>query len=196
MSVFSRSSDERESTLSFKKDMDLEDAERLGLDFLAKTKSLYRKSLLAGSIRRRERVVHDIDIAVIPMETDFLIWKGRVTRRVEAIGGHVITFGDTISNFRYEGTQINLFICPDEDAWGVTQMWATGPKGHTIGMTIKARNKGLNLNSRGLWTREEPPKLLRTRTEEEVGEALGWVLKRPEERGKGSKGSKAWPSPL
>jgi len=176
--------------------MNLEAAEKVGVDFLAKTRSLYKKSLLAGSIRRRERVVHDIDIAVIPTTTDFLTWKNKVTRRVEAMGGHVITFGESISNFRYIGAQINLFICPDEDAWGVTQMWATGPKGHTIGMTIKARNRGLNLNSKGLWTREEPPKLVKTRTEKDVGDALGWVLKRPEERGKGSKGSEVWPSPL
>ena len=182
--------------MSFKKDIGLEAGEKVGLDFIAKTKSLYKKSLLAGSIRRKERVVHDIDIAVIPETSNFLEWKNRVTRKVEKIGGSVITFGDTISNFRYKGVQINLFICSDEDAWGVTQMWATGPKGHTIGMTIKARDRGMNLNSKGLWTREEPPKLIKTRTEKEVGKALGWQLKRPEERGKGAKGTKPWPSPL
>ena len=95
------------------------------------------------------------------------------------------SFGDTISNFVYRGMQVNLFLCLDVDAWGVTQMWATGPKGHTIGMTFKARSKGLIINSKGLWTRDEPPRLVKARTEEEVGRLLGWKYKPPEARGKG-----------
>jgi len=174
-------------SLSFKKDMGLEAAEKIALDFLAKTKDLYSKSLVAGSIRRREPVVHDIDLAVIPKERNFGVWRDSVTRRVREIGGQVATFGEVISNFRYRGAQVNLFICLDRDAWGVTQMWATGPKGHTIGMTIKARERGLIINSKGLWTREDPPRLIATRTEEDVGRRLGWKFKPPEARGKGSK---------
>ncbi|MBI4257445.1 MAG: hypothetical protein HY619_00675 [Thaumarchaeota archaeon] len=69
----------------------------------------------------------------------------------------------------------------------MTQMWATGPKGHTIGMTLKARERGLIINSKGLWSREEPPRLIRTRTEKDVGRILGWKFKPPEARGKASK---------
>lgn len=173
--------------MSFKRDFELDDAEEIALDFLAKTKDLYSKSLLAGSIRRREPIVHDIDLAVIPKGTNFRLWKDKVTSKVREIGGEVATFGETISNFRYRGAQVNLFLCLNENAWGVTQMWATGPKGHTIGMTIKARDKGLIINSKGLWTREEPPRLIMTRTEEDVGKILGWKFKPPEARGKGQK---------
>jgi len=142
---------------------------------------------VAGSIRRRQPIVHDIDFAVIPKGTNFGAWKAKVTKRVEEVGGQVVSFGDVISNFRYRGAQINLFLCMSLDAWGVTQMWATGPKGHTIGMTIKARDKGLIINSKGLWTRDNPPKVVKARTEEEVGKILGWKYKPPEERGLGSK---------
>ena len=173
--------------MSFKKDIKLEDAEVIALDFQSKTKDLYKKCLLAGSIRRRETVVHDVDFAVIPKGKSFAVWKDQVARRLNETGGKVISFGETISDFRYRGVQVNLFLCHDEGAWGVTQMWATGPKGHTIGMTIKARDKGLVINSRGLWTREEPPRLIRTRTEEDVGRILGWKFKPPEARGKGDK---------
>jgi DNA polymerase/3'-5' exonuclease PolX len=176
--------------LSFKKDVRLGDAEKIALDFQSKTKGLFKKCLLAGSIRRKEPIVHDIDFAVIPKEKNFGAWKTRVTDRVEGIGGRVTSFGETISNFIYKGVQVNLFICLNGDAWGVTQMWATGPTGHTIGMTLKARDRGLVINSRGLWTRDEPPKLIRARTEEEVGKILGWKYKPPEARGKGDKPSK------
>ncbi len=167
--------------------MELDEAEEIALDFLAKTKDLYTKSLLAGSIRRREPIVHDIDFAVVPKGKNFGVWKDKVIRRVRAIGGEVATFGEVISNFRYRGVQVNLFLCLNGDAWGVTQMWATGPKGHTIGMTIKARDRGFTINSKGLWTREQPPRLIKTKTEEEVGRILGWKFKPPEARGKGSK---------
>lgn len=183
--------------MSFKKNLQLAEAERIAADFLARTKDLYAKHLLAGSIRRGEPIVHDIDLAVVPKGKNFGLWKDRMTTRVQEIGGKVVTFGDVISNFRYRGAQVNLFLCLNADAWGVTQMWATGPKGHTIGMTIKARDRGLVINSKGLWTRDDPPRLIRTRTEEEVGRLLGWKLKPPEARGKGGrKPSNPWDNPL
>jgi len=169
--------------LSFKKEIRLDDAREIATDFLSKTRGLYKRHLLAGSVRRKKPVVHDIDLAVIPTGKAFGPWKDRVIKRVTEIGGRVTSFGETISNFVYRGVQINLFICLNEDAWGVTQMWATGPKGHTIGMTIKARDRGLIINSKGLWTRDEPPKLIKTTTEKDVGRLLGWKYKPPEERG-------------
>jgi len=178
--------------LSYKREIKLDDAREIALDFLSRTRDMYRKCLLAGSIRRNEPVVHDIDFAVIPRGKNFGIWKERVTNRVAEIGGRVTSFGETISNFIYRGVQVNLFLCLNEDAWGVTQMWATGPKGHTIGMTIKARDRGLIINSRGLWTRDEPPRLVRTATEKDVGRLLGWRYKPPEERGKGEKRTKSF----
>ena len=170
----------------------MEAAEKIALNFQAKTKDLYKKCLLAGSVRRKEPVVHDIDFAVVPKAKNFAVWKDVVSRRVVELGGGVVSFGEVISTFTYKGAQINLFLCLNEDAWGVTQMWATGPKGHTIGMTIKAKEKGLLINSKGLWTREEPPRLVKTRTEEDVGRVLGWKFKPPEERGKGSKRDPAY----
>jgi len=177
--------------LAYKKDMRLEEATKIALDFQSKTEDLCKKIFLAGSVRRKEPIVHDVDFAVIPRGKSFPVWKDKVTGRVNDVGGKVISFGETISNFNYRGVQINYFLCLNDDAWGVVQMWATGPKGHTIGMTIKARDRGMVINSRGLWTRDEPPRLIKTRTEEEVGRLLGWKYKLPEDRGKGDKPKKA-----
>lgn len=172
--------------MSLKRDLNPKHAREVADDFLQKTRDLYARSELAGSLRRKEPVVHDIDFAVIPAGDDFGAWKESVKKRVASIGGSVGPFGEVISNFLYRGVQVNLFICTNEGAWGVTLMWATGPKGHTIGMTIKARNKGLLINSTGIWTRTEPPRLVGARTEEEVGTILGWKYKPPEARGKPS----------
>ena len=177
--------------MAYKKDIGLAEATKIALDFQSKTQDLYKKFLLAGSVRRREPIVHDIDFAVIPSQKNFPVWKDKVSTRVTEVGGRVISFGETISNFNYNGVQVNLFLCLNANAWGVTQMWATGPKGHTIGMTIKARDRGMVINSKGLWTRDEPPKLIKTLTEEDVGRLLGWKYKPPEDRGKGDKPKKA-----
>ena len=180
------------SGLSFKREVRLDEARMIAQDFLSKTKDLYKRYLISGSVRRKEPIVHDIDFAVIPKGKAFGPWKDEVIKRVTEIGGRVTSFGNTISNFVYRRVQINLFICINEDAWGVTQMWATGPKGHTIGMTIKARDRGLIINSKGLWTRDEPPKLVKTKTEKDVGRLLGWKYKPPEERGIGEKRKKTF----
>ena len=66
-------------------------------------------------------------------------------------------------------------------------MWATGPKGHTIGMNIKGQKKGLLVNSRGIYTRDEVPKLIPVKTEHDVAKALDWKYKPPETRGKDTK---------
>jgi len=167
-----------------KKDLDPKFAKAVADDFLEKTKDLYARCQLAGSLRRHEPVVHDIDFAVIPKGRSFDKWREEVKRRVLEIGGIVTSFGEVISNFTYKSTQVNLFLCPNQDSWGVTLMWATGPTGHTIGMTIKARERALLINSRGIWTREEPPRRVPARTELEVGRVLGWKYKPPETRGK------------
>ncbi len=169
-----------------KKDFDPKFALAVAEDFLDGTNDLCKRCELAGSLRRNEPIVHDIDFAVVPKGDDFGVWREEMKERVKSLGGTVISFGEVISNFLYRGVQVNLFLCPSVDSWGVTLMWATGPKGHTIGMTVKARKKGLLINSRGIWTREEPPKLVAARTEEEVGRILGWKLKPPERRGKGA----------
>jgi DNA polymerase/3'-5' exonuclease PolX len=173
--------------VSQKRDLDPVFAREIAEDFLKKTKDFYKKAEIAGSLRRKAPVVHDIDIAVIASTTDFSIWKKEISDRVREIGGSSNNFGETMTDFLYNGVQINLFLCPGEDSWGVTLMWATGPKGHTIGMTLKAQKKKLLYNSQGIWTRENPPKLIPAKTEMDVARILDWNYKPPEERGKGEK---------
>ena len=170
--------------MSRKKDIDLKTATELALDFFEMTKDLYKRGEIAGSIRRKEPIVHDIDFAVIPSESDFSSWKEKMKGRIESIGGKVISFGEVISDFMSRGIQINLFLCPGDDSWGITLMWATGPRGQTIGMNIKGRNKGLIVNSQGIFTRGKNPMMIPVRTEVEVGKVLGWKYKEPKARGK------------
>jgi DNA polymerase/3'-5' exonuclease PolX len=173
--------------MSQKKEIPLSVAKEIAEDFLQKTKDLCRRIEIAGSIRRKEPTVHDIDFAVIPLDSDFAAWKMKLTERIDSFGGKILSFGETITDFIYKDVQINFFLCPDEDSWGITLMWATGPKGHTIGMNIKAKKEGLLVNSRGIFTRDSPPKRIPVPTEYDVGRVLGWRYKPPELRGKEEK---------
>lgn len=165
-----------------KKDLDPAHAREIAQDFLMKTSSLYSRAEIAGSLRRREYVVHDVDIAIIPSDENRSRWKAKLASVVESIGGRVISSGELIVDIDYREVQLNLFLGRNE-TWGSTLMWATGPKGHTIGMTIKAEKKNLLFNSTGIWTRTDPPRLVGGKSEEEIGAILGWKYKPPELRG-------------
>ena len=167
-----------------KKNIEYAHALAIAKEFLEKTKDLYRKAEIAGSLRRKEIIVHDIDFAVIPSIADMLLWKEKLEERAKQIGGIVNSFGETICDLTFKDSQVNLFLCRDEDTWGVVLMWATGPKGHTIGLTIKARNKGLTYSMKGIFTRDASQKLVPARTEEDVAHILDWKFKPPEARGK------------
>lgn len=170
-----------------KKNIEYAHALEIAKEFLEKTKDLYRKAEIAGSLRRKEPIIHDIDFAVIPSIGDISLWKEKLEERARQIDATIISFGETICDLTFKDTQVNLFLCKDEDTWGVVLMWATGPKGHTIGLTIKAENKGLKYSMKGIFTRENPPKLVPARTEEDVARILDWKFKPPETRGKGGK---------
>ncbi|MHB8567532.1 MAG: nucleotidyltransferase family protein [Nitrososphaerales archaeon] len=174
--------------LSLKKELKYSFALGIAEEFLEKTRDLYRRAEIAGSLRRKEHVIHDIDFAVIPSLDDFTSWTSKLRERIAQIGGSTITLGDTICDLQFKSVQVNLFICSSEDTWGVVLLWATGPKGHTIGLTIKARAKGLTYNFKGIWTRGEKPILIATPTELDAARILGWKYKPPEQRGKSAKG--------
>lgn len=172
---------------SYKKKLDYNSASLIAEEFLEKTRDLYWRAEIAGSLRRKESFVHDIDFAVMPNTPDFSAWSDSVRKSVSDIGGVVISLGDVICNLRFKNVQINLFVSTNEDTWGVVLMWATGPKGHTIGLTIKARDKGLNYSSKGIFVRDHPGELVPARTEMDVARILGWKYKPPESRGKKEK---------
>lgn len=173
--------------MSFKKNIDYSKGMEIALDFLGGTRDLYSRAEIAGSLRRKEAVIHDIDFAVIPNDENFTAWKSNLSKRATEIGGSVVTTGEYICNLRYRDVQLNLFVCLNEEYWGVLYMWATGPKGHTIGMNIKAEKKGLQMSPKGIHTRDESSRLIPTPTEEDVGRILDWKYKPPELRGKDAK---------
>ena len=94
--------------MSLKKELSNAVAREIAQDFMEKTRDLCKRIDIAGSLRRKEQTVHDIDFAVIPSTDDLAAWKNLVTKRVESLGGKVISFGDTICDFFYR-TRRSIF---------------------------------------------------------------------------------------
>lgn len=126
---------------------------------------------VAGSIRRRETWVGDIDLIIegdlslIAKLPDVNIFEGG-TERVSAL---------------YKGQQVNFFRS-EPATWGAMLFYLTGPTQNQIGYRMKAKVKGWTLNQHGLF--DEKGKLLAAATEEEIYAAFGKPYKPPELRGK------------
>lgn len=125
---------------------------------------------LAGSFRRRQETIGDLDL---------LVCGGSADDVMEAFVGHglvaeVLGRGETKSSVRLSnGLQVDLRLVPVE-SMGAALLYFTGSKAHNIELRKLAIEQGLSLNEYGLIRGE---KSVAGRTEEEVYRALGlpWI---------------------
>jgi DNA polymerase (family X) len=138
----------------------------------------------AGSLRRGEETIGDIDILIVTEKPDeareaFTTMPG-VTR--------VLASGDTKSSIRFELSsanerfkdlstpaeiQIDLRIVPDE-SWGAALAYFTGSKDHNVAMRKLAQKQGMTLNEYGLFrNNDDRGDPIACHTEEAIYLALG-----------------------
>jgi DNA polymerase (family 10) len=145
--------------------MELGKADMIAEDWLDENSKYFQRVAIVGSIRRREKDISDLDILAIPKEG--VVWSTSSLPKRQ--------FG------KYKGLRLNLWFTPIR-SWGAAMIWWTGPKGHNIGLCMKAINKGYKFNQYGIHKRDTM-KWLGGRTEEEVARLLGWNWKPPQNRG-------------
>jgi DNA polymerase (family X) len=138
----------------------------------------------AGSLRRGEETIGDIDILIVTEKPDeareaFTTMPG-VTR--------VLASGDTKSSIRFELSsanerfkdlstpaeiQVDLRIVPDE-SWGAALAYFTGSKDHNVAMRKLAQKQGMTLNEYGLFrNNDDRGDPIACHTEEAIYLALG-----------------------
>ena len=159
-----------------KKDIPLGEGEEIANEFIRLTRDFYDRIEIGGSIRRKSPVVHDIDLCAIAVGE-----LSQFSECVKQAGGRMIRFGGEYATIDFRGVQINILFTTDE-YWGAGLMWSTGPKGHTIGMNIKADKLGLKFKRTGIRRRSDDS-LIPTPTEEDTAKLLQWDYKPPEKRG-------------
>ncbi len=127
---------------------------------------------LAGSLRRRQETVGDID----------LLATSRAPRRVMErfvalpLAARVQAHGQTKSSIRtQQGIQIDLRVV-ERDAFGAALIYFTGSKAHNIKIRSLAQRLGLTINEYGIfWAKSG--KRVAGREESQVYQALGlsWI---------------------
>ncbi len=131
--------------------------------------------MVAGSIRRRQETIGDIDI---------LVTTGEPERVMEKFIGlpetaEVLEHGPTKTAVRLaNGMQADLRVIP-EASFGAALQYFTGSKEHNVLTRKLAAAKGLKLNEYGLW---KGKKSVAAGTETEVYRAIGLEYIEPELR--------------
>lgn len=126
---------------------------------------------IAGSLRRREEEVGDVDIVAIPRDKEGL-------QKVIEKNFSVLTNGGKSKRLLLDGVQVDLYLTEPEDFEAVL-MHRTGSIKHNIGIAQKAKSMGMHLNiTKGLCRGKE----VIANTEIGIFEALGLKYKEPEER--------------
>jgi DNA polymerase (family 10) len=124
----------------------------------------------AGSFRRRQETVGDLDVLVTCDDA------ARVMDRLAAYDGvaEVLARGETKIVARLKtGLQVDVRVVPEE-SYGAALQYFTGSKAHNILLRRMARERGLKLNEYGVFRGDAR---VAGRTEEEVYRALGlpWI---------------------
>ncbi|MCG5214236.1 DNA polymerase/3'-5' exonuclease PolX [Streptosporangium sp. KLBMP 9127] len=122
----------------------------------------------AGSLRRMRDTIGDIDILAVAPET--LMTAFRAQPYVE----EVIAAGEKKTSIRTrQGLQVDLRVVPAE-SWGAAMQYFTGSKEHNVRIREMAVKKGWKLSEYGLF---EGERVIASRTEEEIYQALGmpWI---------------------
>ena len=135
-----------------------------------------RRVAWAGSLRRGQETIGDVDILV---STDDPEAASAAFREQPGVS-RVLVAGETKSSVRLEeGIQVDLRVVPEE-VWGATLLYFTGSKDHNVALRERAIARGLRLNEYGLFPEDDeatPPQQrgiapVAAATEAEIYEAL------------------------
>jgi len=116
---------------------------------------------ICGSIRRKEKMIRDIDILVIDAASHGTLQHGA----------------------KFEGVELNIY-CVAPEHTGAGLLFLTGNAQFNITLRGLAKRKGMKLNRYGLY---RDGKLIASETEEDIFQALGMDYVPPKGRGSGEK---------
>jgi len=157
--------------------MKLENAKKIA-DVVIKRLSPYcQKIEVAGSIRRRKAIVHDIDIVLIPSDP----WNLEGEMLALARPFQPKMSGEKLKRFDYNGAQVDLYYATAE-TWATLLLIRTGSKENNIRLCSRAKELGWHLAASGDGLFNEKGERIAGDSEESIYGALGLPYQRPEER--------------
>jgi len=132
---------------------------------------------IAGSIRRQQQTVGDIDIIATSKNTKKVIDKFVSLKQVKKVLAKGETKAIVVLN---NNIQADIRVVPEE-SYGAALQYFTGDKQHNIALRIIAKNKGFKLSEYGIFDIKTNKKFI-TKTESQVYNLLGFNLIPPKER--------------
>jgi DNA polymerase/3'-5' exonuclease PolX len=152
---------------------------------------------IAGSIRRGKAEVHDVDVVAIPKAVDMpgglvglahftesQVWASLLSVALKKCGVLVAISGSELLRcvFADTGFQVDIHRARTE-IWGVILLVRTGSRDHNIQLCALAKSKGLKLSAaEGVVTQEGFGKIIASRSEQEIFDALGLAFVEPQNR--------------
>jgi DNA polymerase (family 10) len=134
---------------------------------------------LAGSLRRGRETVGDLDVLCIASDGAEVVRRFASLPEVKQVLGAGDTKGSVQFEYRPGRTiQIDLRVVPAE-SFGAAWQYFTGSKEHNVRLRERAVKRGWSLNEYGL---TKGDRVIASRTEEEIYEALGAPCVPPEMR--------------
>lgn len=145
---------------------------------------------IAGSLRRGNPAVHDIDLVLLPKVSADEFSLGGSTP-LEELLEHMVERGslasirgrDRIKCFvaTKTGIPVDLYVA-GPDTWGTLLLIRTGSKEHNIRLAQRAKELGMKLRASGDGIEDGHGKLLKVEAEEDVFRILGLSYLAPEDR--------------
>jgi len=152
----------------------LDRAEKIAEAIVAKLKPYCKKIEVAGSIRRRQPWVKDIDICLIPSDP----WN--LHHEIKGMG-QVRISGNKIMRVMVGSEQVDLYFA-DETTWATLFLIRTGSTENNIRLCLRAKQRGWHLAADGSGLFNEAGQRIAGDSEQSIYEALGLPYQEPWER--------------
>lgn len=122
----------------------LKEAEETADEIGKHLKKFFKRLEIAGSVRRRKEIVHDIDFVGMPFMLNSLM---AAIRRLPCT--EIKREGPKIVSFDYKGKQVDIYFATP-DTWETTMLFRTGSANHNKMLCTLALAKGMKLKMGGL----------------------------------------------
>ena len=138
-------------------------------------KFIFGEYCIAGSIRRKEAMVGDVDIVTSDSLDKIEEWLA-FSSDVKKVRG-----GKKKLDVDFKGVRFNIYHAKPE-YWGAMIFFLTGPRQYEIAYRVKAKKSGWKLTQYGLF--DSLGKVIAAKTEAAIYKAFNKSYKAPEMRGK------------
>ena len=158
--------------------MKLQEAQQISKEVTESLSPYCERIEIAGSIRRRQPTVHDIDIVLIEKPEAVLLINGAL-----ASIGMIKLSGNKIKRLQYHKANIGIdlyFATPA--TWSTLLLIRTGSKENNIRLATQAKRRGWHLSASGDGLFNGKGERVAGDSEQSIYEALGLPYQEPQDR--------------